>query len=192
MVAISLHFKPEDVASFRNQMNRAVRQLRKTPREAVRWATVIFLTSIRASTKQSRKARKVKELKNGRVEITGYFFDRTKGEKVESKRTYYRHSFAGDINRAAKIHYSGLAKKSWGWMMQDLFKRSAGAGIFKRVRDVSEATQSGRDWDYKIALTNKLDYAEKAFRTTGRTSIDTAVRRASSGLEKRINRILER
>ena len=192
MVAISLHFNPDDVTSFQTQINRAVRQLRKTPREAVRWATVIFLTSIRASTKQSRKARKIKELKDGRVEITGYFFDRTKGEKTESKRTYYRHSFAGDINRAAKIHYSGLAKKSWGWMMQDLFKRSAGAGIFKRVRSVSEATQSGKEWDYKITLTNRLDYAEKAFRTTGRTSIDTAMKRASSGLEKRISRILER
>ena len=192
MVAISIHFDPQDVSNFREQMNRAMRQLKKTPREAVRWATIIFLTSIRASTKQSRKTRKIKELKTGEVEITGYFFDRTRGEKVESKRTYYQHSFAGDVNKAAKIHYSGLAKKSWGWMMQDLFKRNPGAGIFKRVRDVSEAQQSGKDWHYQITLTNKLDYAEKAFRTTGRTSIDTALKRATKGLEKRIEQALSK
>lgn len=194
MIAIGMDFSAADQAAFTAQMNRLIDVAMKEPKVAVRMGAVALLTSLRTSTKTSKKIAPVRTSKSGR------------GRRVDGKRIFYverydrdgklyrRTIFANSLaeakqDRSAQIFYHGLAKASWGWTMHRLFpNKAAPKAGFREPPNIIEATQTGDGRDYTISITNDLDYITKAFRTSGKTSVATAMRRAAGTMKGRIDK----
>ncbi len=198
MIAIGMDFSKRDVSAFTAQMNRLINVLGTEPKVAVRMGAVALLTALRASTKKSKKTAPVRTSKSGR------------GRRVNGKQIFYvekydkdgklyrRAIFANSLaeakqDRSAQIFYHGLAKASWGWTMRRLFpNKAAPKAGFREPPNIIEATQTGDGRDYTISITNDLDYITQAFRTSGKTSVATAMRRASGTMKGRIDQRLKR
>lgn len=194
MIAVGMEFSKADTAAWQAQMNRLINVLGTEPKIAVRMGAVALLTSLRTSTKSSKKTATVRTSKSGRGRLV-YGKQIFYVEKYDKDGKLYRRAIFADSlaeakqDRSAQIFYHGLAKASWGWTMRRLFpNKAAPKAGFREPPNIIEATQTGDGRDYTISITNDLDYITQAFRTSGMTSVATAMRRASGTMKGRIDK----
>lgn len=130
-------------------------------------------------------------------------FGRVRFIDKESLQVRYRSKFSGKIiseyetaqapglsiksDKRRVIGRRGLARDSWRWIIGDLGhapgqtwnqKKAAYYGVTKALQQ-SEPT---------ITLTNKLNYADQAFKIKGRATVDNIMRRAANAMRKDLER----
>lgn len=219
MVTTTLIFNPADIAELDRTANRAVRELGMTPKAASNWAMQLFLKSVRAATKgRPGKRRTIRRRKDGSHSVTGFFrynpkralqkVGKTKRRndptiqppsppanpnmKVRDTLVFRRGTPATVLARMAIIRNAGLAKKAWGWLARDLYNQNAGPGNFNRPRDVLRGTTTERAGSFSVRVENALYYAEDAFRTKGKRTVDNSIERAVRGMEHQIDQRVAR
>lgn len=198
MIELSLDFPREDIAAFRDQMNRLINELGKTPEEAARMGMVAALKSMRASTRKGRKFRRMRRstsARNKRWQGKQLFvMERLDSETGKTSNIPLWFSDQGEAKsyKGRKIRYSGLAKASWGWSMKRLFPNGAGQNNVPRPRRAfMDVSQTGRGRDYAVAVSNDLQYISQTFNTGRGPAVATAMRRAAQTMKGRIDQRLK-
>lgn len=197
MVSLDVRFNEEDRRAFDAQITRFQRDLGNAPEEAIRYGMIALLQSMRASTKQAPKRRKVRTSKTGRkvrVDLNRLFVAEGLDRATGGPKNIV--IFAPDLATAklhpkAKIRQWGLARSSWGWAMQELFGARSGArpglarpsGAVETVKTIDR--QSG---NAECFVTNKLDYISKALVGGRGPAVQTAMARAAGTMKGRIER----
>lgn len=200
MVDVTVKFSQADLQAFRNQMDRIIRELGKTPEAAVNIGTIALIKSLRSSIKRGKKVRKVIEDKLTSINI------RT-GESTTIKND---HRFLVEVwrkgkktlvpvladsleaakkSKRAQIKFSGLGQATMGWSMQRLFNNGAPKVNFRQPNGIVETTRRGKGNDYTITIQNNANYIP--FRTKGKTAVSTAMVRAAAAMRGRTEQRLK-
>lgn len=200
-VNMNLKFNEADMARFRSNLRRYQTELAKTPREALRVGVLTYLTSVRASTKQAPKRRKVRvSQKARRTRVTDKLgnvkrifvveaLDRKTGQ-TSNIPIFARTLAEAKEDPRAIIRKWGLAKKSWGWMMRKLYGQMLGGEVnpaaVVKPSMVSATSRFDFDTGYSEAvLENKLEYMPSAL-SGSRLAVSTALERANKSMESKI------
>jgi len=195
MVDISIDFNKSDVRDFSGVMDRLVKELGWSPSRAGTYAFINLLKSLRASTKRSKKTRKIKVAGrkhkgggNRRFEVENF--------KNGEKQSF--HIYAGSLaeakkSNAAKVHYVGLAKASMGWAMRDVFNKGGAGKIgFRKPAGVVSGFARTSKGEFSAQVENNLSYIRSAFVSSGARTISTAMQRAKNSMTKKIENDLMR
>lgn len=193
MVDMDIDFSKSDVRDFGNVIQRLQRELGWSPARAGTYAFIGVLKSLRASTKRSKKVRKIRVASRKRKGRTNRRF------KVEHFRGGAKSSFyvyAGSLaeakqSKSAKIKYRGLAKASWGRAMRDVFNRGGPGRVgFRMPSDiVSGFSRSGKG-SFSAQIENRVDYIRNAFVTSGDRAVTTSMARANRSMIRKIEKDL--
>lgn len=192
---ITMDFDEQDINRFAGAMDKLVSECGWSPHRAGKYATIMLLKSLRASTKKSKPRRKVKVASRKRV-------GRKRRFEVEAysngqARPFYVFEYSlqeAKSRKYAQVQYSGLAKKSWGWAMQDLFN-TGGGGAVRFARPGGAVTASGggkKEGQYSVVIDNNLRYIREAFRVAGEREVATAMHRAGKAMEYKIDQELKK
>ena len=205
MISMNISVAPADMAKFEASMKARAKRADGDMRVAVIRAALALTRTLGASTRVAGERRDVKFMPWNRAQRAAGFAGFAKGGSwgvlVYSQRgppklhrlmfdgpngsKLYTYEREGALNsRMAKIKRRGLAKGVlWSWVKslgaappdsdgQDISARFA---AFK-----SSGMGGGSSADISVTLTDTLPYAMKAFKTTGRQAVNTAVRRAAN------------
>jgi len=95
-----------------------------------------------------------------------------------------------------RIWNRGLAASSWAWGMGVFGRRGNVRGATRNAKNLATRhIQVSSDKNPKnpwVKITNRLGYIMNALKGSGYHAVDSAMRRAASGLEKEITKTLER
>ena len=193
MIDLDIDFNKSDLKDFSGVMNRLQKECGWSPARAGTYAFINVLKSMRASTKRSKKKRKVKVASRKRKGRTIRRFE-VENYKAGEKQSFY--IYAGSLAEAKKsnavnVHYAGLAKASFGWAMRDVFNQgSAGKVGFRRPSGVVSGYARTKKGSFSAVVENKVRYIRSAFVTSGSRVISTAMQRANKGMINRIEKDL--
>jgi len=180
---VEVKWPKEDLEAIAKQIERAQLQMGKTLEGGVIWAANLVARSAAARTKASSKKRKA--LVNS--------------EEKFKKYPYYREVWSRALNKIKKwylkdrsdttyevIKNSGLAKKSWLWMIPGI--KGSGMSNF-----ASEVTKRGTAFTFEIEMANRLSYITKALKESdGQYLLMTALHNGAKIMEKTIDNRLEK
>ena len=95
-------------------------------------------------------------------------------------------------DKRRKILRSGLAKRSWMWIVRDLYGKNAPEGGFKQPSGSIFASKGGTGYGAFVHLQNKLRYITKALKGTPSAVMSDAMVKASNQIRKAVERALEK
>jgi hypothetical protein len=201
MIELSMSFPQDKVAELNRQIGRLIEVSGKLPEASVKRAMFFVLKSLSATTKVAKKQRKVeradfiqKRRKRSERNEGGLFKVQVYNRKTGSEETRI---FSADSlqeakqKRIAQVYYAGLAKRSWGWAMRDLFGTAGDEVGFKRKPGMVETQTSKSTIDYSIKVSDNLRYIENSFKSKGKATIENLLTRASNQIRKDVERALE-
>lgn len=212
---VFVDFKQSDINNLFNAMERGRKELGWSLPYAVKRASWNVVEKLQTSVKIAPKKRefeadekdkeRVREQRNyeRRMRARGVEPEAAKAQLwiAKSKRgnkLYFRAKGKAEANKHpfVVIGNRGLAKASFAWGMGALGKRGGKGDTTKRAQknarrnvEVSSNLKSNDPW---VEIHNRLDYIMDAFKTSGSHAVDSAMRRAASGLTKEIEKRIER
>ena len=210
--SISVQMDPKSVAAAMAMMRRYATVCHKSEGEAVRFGAEHIARSLAASTRVSKKTRKVKAemilreaggagrgkgWQRGGLQ-TRWYAIREKGGTSSKLWMPWRVATEDQAkaDRRATIGLRGAAKASWYRLLYKGARRGSGqfataTGAASRYADANtRAVQALKSVTPYIEMTNAIGYAEKAFKTRGKTAINSAFDRAARGMSRTIERRL--
>ena len=98
-------------------------------------------------------------------------------------------------DKRAQVRMRGLAKSSWFWILSGLGANRAGAKKYsgvRRNRKYYEVRDQHRARNPAILLWSKLQYAQDAFKTKGRATVDNIGTRAANRFIRKMERKAEK
>ena len=205
MVDLTLDFDKADLARFDDTLKRFARERNKSAEQSVKYGVINLIGSLRSSTKIAKERRKV-------------YVPKTKAEKEMrdkfGRRLFYVEGYDenGSLSlaklwafsktdalrrKATKIVNRGLAKLSWGWALKDLYGsripqhnvHKSGVKILIRMVSTRKIKTAN---EHAVEIINELRYISKAFKTKGKTAVNTAMRRATNGMVKKLDNDLKK
>jgi hypothetical protein len=201
MIDISVSFPQAQVAELNRQIGDLIIISGKLPEQSVKRAMYFVLKSLSATTTVAKKTRKVeradfiqKRRKKDQRNEGGLFKVQVFNKNTGSEETRI---FSADSlqeakqKRIAQVYWAGLAKRSWGWAMRDLFNTGGGEAGFKRKPGMVETQTEKSTINYSIRVADNLRYIEDAFKTKGKATLDNLLVRASNQIRKDVERALE-
>lgn len=147
--------------------------------------------ALASSTKVAPKTRAIVKRKPGTAERPGVFYAKRPLESgVRFLRIESETKADARTHKNAQIRRRGLAKTAWFSILRDVGGKSQSVkGASVAAGPLSWATSKNINaLSPEIYIHNKLKYAQDAFRTKGRASVDSASSRALN----RVKRIVER
>lgn len=201
MIDISFNFPQDQLAEMNRQIERLVQVSRKGGEHAIKRAMMFVLKSFRATTKEAPKRRKVeradfiqtrrrKDQRNDGGLFKVIAFNRKSGK--EEPRI-----FAADSLSEAREHpltiikFSGLAKRSWGWAMRDLFSTGGDTDSgFRRKPGMVETKVDKSEGQFAMRVDDNIRYVTEAFKTKGRATADNIIKRAGNNIRKDVERAI--
>jgi hypothetical protein len=198
MVDFTIDFNEQDLADYDRLLERYQKELGLSPKKAGKIAMVNVLTSLKASTRKSKKHRKVKADSRLRRNEAGYPGRRR--FRVEAYRKGVRADFylyarslgEAKSSRATKIRYHKLAYASWGWLQRDVFRSGAVAVGFGRPQGVVGSTVAEARGFYSVSLVNRVEYMQRAFSSGGSGAVALALYRANRSMQKKLDEDLSK
>ena len=210
--SISIQMDQKSVAAAVAMMRRYATVCHKSEGESVRFGAEHIARSLAASTRVSAKTRKVKaEMVVRKAGGAG----KGKGWQLGGLRTrwYAIRERGGTTSKLwmpwrvkteeeakadprAKIGLRGAAKSAWYRLLYKGAGRGSGqfgsaTSFAQRFADANtRARRATEQVNPYIEMTNAIGYAEQAFRTRGRTAINSAFDRAARGMSRTIERRL--
>jgi hypothetical protein len=187
---LDIKFPERDLAAMSAQILRAQKELGKPVEDAVRMAAYYLAKSAGTRTKAAPKTRRalVNRKKRGRFKAERYPYYRKvwkKGRDGGPKNTFKFYLKDRSDSQYEKIARSGLAKKSWMWMLPMI--RGGGSNFAAQV----ERRRSGLN--IEIEMSNKLPYIEHALRRKdGDILLMEALGKASRAMAKAIDHKMKR
>lgn len=176
----------EQLEGIQKQIKRAQGPLRKSKVDALTMAGYYLARSAAARTKIAPKKRKDEKntSKEGRWNSDRYPYYREIWVKGPSDVTKW-YVFDKAATEFKEIKNSGLAKKSWRWMLA--WMRKGGSNFSSSVERRISAFQA------EIELSNKLPYIMHALKSTDQRQIlSEAVNKATNAMTKSIDQKLKR
>ena len=201
MIELSMSFPQDQVAELNRQIGQLIQISGTLPEASVKRAMYFVLKSLSATTKVAKKTRKVeradfiqKRRKKNQRNEGGLFkvqaFNRKTG--AEETKIFQADSLQeAKQKRIAQVYYSGLAKRSWGWAMRDLFGTGGEEVGFKRKPGMVETQATKGIIDYSMKVSDNLRYIEDAFKSKGKATVDNILVRAANQIRKDVERALE-
>ncbi len=112
---------------------------------------------------------------------------------VTNGKPYYKRIYADSAAEArqhplAKIKRSGLARSAWFWIKRDLGGGMSTSPMGARV--IPSAYGIYRQDGENIRMTNRLRYAESAFFSKGRATVDNVAERTLGRIKKRAHYLM--
>ncbi len=202
-ITVSMAEKPGDIAEFQRIMRLLSGIVR--PKLAVVQGAAYVATALKAASKVSPEKRKVRPM---RVRLdSGKLGDAYKGSwEVNNRGKWERlHGFWDTKAEAERqpmvmIENRGLSRLLW-WKMSAIILNGQGVHgdreSFTMKRNVSTEGAAARNARFSLedstrgaALTmhNSLKYAALAFKTSGRATVNNAMRRAANNMRKFVER----
>ena len=199
MVDVSITVPERDLIEFRRIMGYLQTKLGKTPDKAVEMAAVFVAKALQAATVTSPKVRKVVQNKltgNGKQsQILPWLVvdDRDKARilYIPAKGTWTKEQVQSQ--KIAQIRQHGLSKLLWWKALASISTPQAGhhpttSGGMDRIAErlMKVSRQTGED--ASIGMNNSSRFAMLAFRSSGRATVDNAMRRAANNMRKYVER----
>ena len=196
MIDFAITVDKAEMGAFNAQMNRLINVLGKEPKEAVRMGAIAMLKALQASTRKAPKVAKVSVDKSQRkrgVSNTAFIIHRFKQGRAFDVPLIAASLAEAKQSPRAKVFYAGLAKAQWGWSMQRLFpgKTPAPAVGFPQPKGALDTSATGTGRDYTVMVSNSLNYVTKAFKSSGKQDVNSALRRATAVMRGRIDQRLK-
>lgn len=197
---LNIFFPPEDMAAIQEQIQRRHKILGDSPEACIRIGFIAACKSLRASTKEAPRRRKVRQIpstRRVRKEGNKLFFaeglNRTTGG-LKNIMIWAPSLALAKLSPKAQIVKHGLGKDSWGWAMHRLFQQPSPGNaatvtppgtldvtkIFDRTTGYAEAT-----------VVNKLNYISHALSGGRGPAVSTALQRASASMRKVIDQKID-
>lgn len=179
---LKIEWPEADLKRMATQIERAQIQLGKTLEESLVWAGLLLARGAAARTTASPKKRKTERNdgsdKKFNPKIFPYFRTVWKNGPED---TYKWHMKDRSDSRFQEIKKSGLAKKSWIWMIPWI-KGAGGKGF------ASEVNKKKAMFDVEIEMANMLGYISKALKVSdGQVLLNEALGKTASRMEKLID-----
>ncbi len=205
MVNINLSVSQRDLLEFQRVMALLQTQAGKTPEKAVEMGAVFIAKALQAASAVSPKMRKVIKtsqhatMKDGRWERSGYFTwavvddaDKTKPRDIPIAGHWKtkQDAVATIEKKFLQIRQRGLARLLWWKGVAKVSASKAGhfpatGGSMNQISERLMRVERVNAGDgSSITMSNSSDYALKAFRSSGRATVDNAMRRAANSMRK--------
>jgi hypothetical protein len=200
-VKLSLSVNQNDLQKLRSMMAAYGRVMRKEAPQIVKDTAGFLGRSLSASSRKAKKVRKVdSELSNAAAK---WERDGTRWKRTGLQSRWYAIKWFGQgqtmkrympfsvrtqadalLRKEAQIGRRGLAKAAWRSLGSG---RPVGGESYLVKRGVQTGTKREdhlREWDPYLVLRNRIGYAENAFFSRGKHTIDSVARRATSAMER--------
>jgi len=204
MVELSISVPERDLLEFRRVLALMQTQALKTPEKAVEMGAVFVAKALQASTSVSPKQRKVvkssEEIarKGNRWARSGYSQWAVMDDADKSNLRFIpiaghyktmQEAKATVEQKFLRIRQRGLARLLWWKAVAKIAVAKAGrhpdtAGGQDRIADRLLRVEHRGGADAMVRMSNSANYALKAFKSSGRATIDTAMRRAANNMRK--------
>lgn len=197
---LTLTFDPQDIESWKQQMRRLNTHLGETKLAAARVGGIALLRAIQSSTPFSRPRRKVrvaKSAKNRRANGNRIFAMETLNTTTGAMFNiplFYPDLATAKLHPGAKIRNQGLARMSWGWAMQTLFKQYSPANYRgHRPTDILRYYTENLDGtgDVRIEIENRVRYMSNILQGGRGPAVSSAMARAAQTMKGRIDQALK-
>jgi hypothetical protein len=86
--------------------------------------------------------------------------------------------------KEAKIGRRGLAKAAWRSLGSGRAVGGANYLVSRGVRTGTKREEHLQEFDPYLVMHNRIGYAERAFRSRGKTTVDSAARRATDAMAR--------
>lgn len=204
MVELSISVPQRDLLEFQRVMGLLQTQALKTPEKAVEMGAVFVAKALQAATVISPRRRKVIKAateidpKGRRWAKSGYFQWAVLDDADKANLHFIpiaghwktkQDAEATVEQKFLRIRQRGLARFLWWKCIAKVAVAKAGrnpeiaAGVGKVADRLLHVEQRGGS-DAYVKMGNRANYALKAFRTNGRATIDSAMRRAANNMRK--------
>jgi hypothetical protein len=208
MVELSMTVPRSDLLEFQRVMSLLQTRAGKTPAKAVEMGAVFVAKALQAATAVSPKQRKVikhsEEItrKGNRWARSGYSqwavledADKSKPRFIPIAGHYktMQEAKATVEQKFLRIRQRGLPRLLWWKAVAKVAVAKAGrhpdtgAGQDKIAERLLRVEYRGGE-DAMVRMTNSANYALKAFKSGGRATVDTAMRRAANNMRKYVER----
>jgi hypothetical protein len=204
MVELSMSVPRSDLLEFQRVMGLLQTRAGKTPEKAVEMGAVFVAKALQASTSVSPKQRKVVKAseeiarKGNRWARSGYSQWAVMDDADKSNLRFIpiaghyktmQEAKATVEQKFMRIRQRGLARLLWWKAVAKIAVAKAGrhpdtAGGQDRIADRLLRVEHRGGADAMVRMSNSANYALKAFKSGGRATIDTAMRRAANNMRK--------
>ena len=190
-----LSVKPASLRRFDAALRGMSKELGRSAPAVLKHGSILFCKSMRARTKKAPKLRPTRvvyvggKAKNGReMNHLGTMYWEVKSFKGGQEKWHKVLAYGKDTlkkNVITRILYSGLAKKSWGWIMKDLFNSNEGAPVgFKRPNGATNARKGSNGSKSFVHFQSRIGYINSAIRG-GRAGVSEAFDKAGKAIRWR-------
>lgn len=204
MVELSISVPRSDLLEFQRVLRLLQTRAGKTPEKAVEMGAVFVAKALQAATVVSPKRRKVRKTSEGIYRVgdrwakSGYATwavvndsDRSKPVDIPIAGHWKTNEEAAASveHKFMQIRQRGLARFLWWKAVAKVAVAKAGrnpdisAGV-NRVADRLLRVQKVGGNNASVTMSNSANYALKAFRASGRATVDNAMRRAANNMRK--------
>jgi len=185
MAESKIKWPEADLKRIAKQINRAQIKMGKTLEQAVIWAGCFLAKSASARTKSAPKKRRAYANKGDDKFSKKAFPYYREIWKKGPENTFKFYLKEKSDNKYEKIKNSGLAKKSFLWMISGI--KGSGNSNF-----ASEVNKKNSAFEIKIEMSNKLPYILNALKESeGQHLLNQALGKAASRMEKTIDKRLK-
>jgi hypothetical protein len=189
-LAATIEFPQADVRALWAQIERAQKELGRSLGASVKTAANAVARSIGTSARVSDKYREFHPVIGSKTARGRQEYEVSRPYYAQRKRRFFAwNDIAAKESRYVKIGRRGLAKAIWSAISRGIGGSNLSGGVSFAVAGLAkkygyaEARLSGDD-PY-VKLTNESYYAEMALKG-GKNDVETAISRASRGMEKTI------
>lgn len=196
---MTLQVKTASLRAFKDSLNKMRDELNRDATRVLKHGLILLCISLRARTKKAPPKRPIRPtyLTSGRIarnQNKTIFFEY---ETYRSGKQEWKPMLAKNKTNAKKsdpiaIKYSGLAKKSWGWVMHELYKTNAGAPVkFGKPKGSVYTKKGNNGFKSFVWFSNKLGYIFSAL-DGGQSAVTDAFNAATKGIIYRIEEGLKK
>ena len=181
----------QDVGRLMRQMHATARDLGLSLANAVKFTGWAVADAFRTSTKESPKRRKLTELKDRPLTRRGnktFLAVRLHRGRKTTYNVFAKNKREANKLPQVQIKNRGLARKAWHFPQKQLGSGRGGgrvgASAVKIARRHGSAElhlEGDNPW---VRITNSLDYAADAFKTSGRQTVNSVAERAARRMQK--------
>jgi hypothetical protein len=146
--------------------------------------------AFRTATKESPKKRKITEVKGARTKAGNKTFEveRWHRGKKTTFLVYAKNKREANKLPQVKIGNRGLARKAWHFPQRKLGSARGGGKVGTTATRIARRHGTVelhlRDENPSVKITNSLDYAADAFKTSGQQTINNVLERAARRMQK--------
>jgi len=192
-VATTIQFPQADVDALMRQIHRNSNSLGKSLGSSVKFAAWSVADALRVATKISNKNRSVEDSGERRKKgLKKFIIERFHGDKPMRKLDVYaKNKSEATEKTVVKIRNRGLAQKAWHWPQSKLGSSRGSPKVSNNTSRIAanngstEIHLEGQNlW---ISITNKLNYANDAFRSGGAQTVENTMARAATRMAHMID-----